>query len=71
MKIMIAEKEDAIKCKKCHGKMKPSKAIVCRVTGYRDFPGDAHACTVSPNPRFPELVPCLKCTDCGWSVTNV
>ena len=54
---------------KCGGKMKPSKAIVCKLTGYRDFPSDKYACTVSPDPRQPELVDCLKCEKCGWSVT--
>ena len=56
-------------CKKCNGAMKPSKAIVCKLTGYRDFPSDNHACTVSPDPRKPELVDCLKCEKCGWSVS--
>lgn len=56
-------------CKKCNGAMKPSKAIVCKLTGYPDFPGDNYACTISPDPKQPELVDCLKCEKCGWSVT--
>lgn len=58
-------------CKKCNGAMKPSKAIVCKLTGYPDFPGDNHACTVSPDPRQPELVDCFKCSTCGFSITSV
>lgn len=58
-------------CKKCGGELRPSKAIVCKTTGMADFAGDTHACTVSPDPRQPVLVDCLKCTKCGWSVTPI
>lgn len=55
-------------CKMCDSPMKPSKAIECKLTGIPDFPDDKHACTVSPDPKQPMLVHCMKCENCGWSV---
>ena len=55
-------------CRKCGTEMKPSKAIVNKMTGKPDFIG-GEVCTVSPDPKQPVLVDCLKCTKCGWSVT--
>jgi hypothetical protein len=52
-------------CKKCQGEMKPSKAIVCRATGMSDFIGSKDVVTMSPDPRQPVLVDCLKCRKCG------
>jgi hypothetical protein len=37
-------------------------------TGIPDF-GDGRVCTVSPDLTQPRLVDCLKCADCGWSVS--
>ena len=61
---------DGAKCKKCNGDMKKGKAIECKLTGYRDFASDKYPCTVSPDPRQPMLVDCLKCENCGHSITG-
>ena len=49
--------------------MHPGKAIAQTFTaGTPDFPGDTHASTFSAGgPGV--MVDCLKCGDCGWSVT--
>lgn len=57
------------KCPKCGNEMKPSKAIVCRATGMADF-ADGEVVTMSPDPKQPVLVDCLKCVNCGWSVSH-
>jgi hypothetical protein len=56
-------------CKKCHGEMKPSKAIVTRASGIGDF-GKHDVVTMSPDPRQPILVDCMKCSKCGYSVSE-
>lgn len=67
--MMKANLDDLQKCRKCGSEMKPSKAIECKLTGKPDFAGDKYACTVSPDPKQPMLVDCLKCASCGWSVS--
>ena len=57
-----------MKCKKCGGQMKPSKAIAPTYTGIPDFPGDKHCVTISPGGPG-KLVDCLKCEKCGHSVS--
>ncbi|MGZ8158355.1 MAG: hypothetical protein ACXWT4_06055 [Methylobacter sp.] len=55
-------------CKRCQGEMKPGKAIKNTLTGIPDFIGDDHVCTVSPGGPG-KLIDCLKCPECGYSVT--
>ncbi len=55
-------------CRKCGGAMRLGIAMWQTVTGAPDFPGDKHATTLSPGgPGV--VVPCLKCSACGWSVS--
>ena len=54
-------------CKQCGGKMLPGKAIKETLTGMADFSG-GEVVTVSPSGAG-KLIDCLKCTQCGWSVT--
>ena len=54
-------------CRKCDGKMLPGKALRETLAGLSDFPG-GEVVTVSPGGSG-VLVDCLKCTQCGWSVT--
>ena len=56
------------KCKKCSGKMRPGKAIEQTWTGIPDFPGDKKCVTMSPGSSG-KLIDCMKCIECGWSVT--
>lgn len=58
------------KCSKCGSAMYPGIAIECKLTSYPDFAGDKYPCTVSRDPRQPMLVDCLKCENCGWSVSG-
>lgn len=55
-------------CKKCGGAMAQSKAIGQTFTGTPDFAGDGHVCTMSPGGTG-KLIDCMKCAECGWSVT--
>lgn len=56
-------------CRKCGGAMSPGKAIAQTITGIGDF-HDADA-VVSVSPGGPgALIGCMKCEDCGWSVTG-
>lgn len=56
-----------MKCRRCGGKMKPSKAIEQTWRGSADFPG-MEVVTMSPGGPG-RLVDCLKCECCGHSVT--
>jgi hypothetical protein len=56
-------------CRKCGAQMLPGVALVNRLIGVPDFIGDKSAVTVSPDPKQPVRLRCLKCTRCGWSVT--
>ena len=58
-----------VKCKKCKGTLKPGVAIQQTYTGTPDFPGDKHPVTMSPGGKG-KLVECLKCSQCGWSITK-
>lgn len=56
-------------CKKCGGTMDAGKAIEQTYTGgIGDFIGDKYPVTVSPGGPG-KLVDCMKCKDCGWSVS--
>lgn len=59
-------------CPKCHALMQPGIAIEqTYVVGLPDFPGDDPASavqTISPGGTG-RIVPCLKCTECGHSVS--
>jgi hypothetical protein len=57
------------KCKKCNGEMIPSKALEQNYGGIPDFIGSSEICTISPDGTA-NLIDCLKCKDCGWSVTK-
>jgi len=59
---------DARMCKKCGGHMNPGKALINLASGEPDFPGGEVA-TMSPDPRKPKLVDCIKCADCGHSIS--
>lgn len=57
-------------CRKCGAEMQPGKALAQTfVPGSPDFPGDKHASTFSAGGPG-EMVDCLKCPACGWSVTK-
>ena len=56
-----------MKCRKCGGKMKKGKATGQTMVGTPDFVG-GEVCTVSPGGTG-KLIDCMKCVDCGWSVT--
>lgn len=56
-------------CRKCHGPIALGKAIAQTTTGVPDFIGTTHVCTVSPGGPG-KLIDCLKCSECGWSVTT-
>lgn len=49
--------------------MRPGKAMDQTYTGSPDFPGDTHATTISAGGPG-RLTDCMKCEDCGWSVTT-
>ena len=54
-------------CRRCGAPMAPGIATQATWTaGAPDFPGDEHGSTLSPGPG--SVVPCWKCTECGWSV---
>lgn len=57
------------KCKKCNGELKAGKAMAQTFTGKPDFIGDNHICTISAGGAG-KLIDCLKCVDCGWSMTR-
>ena len=56
-----------MKCKRCNGEMKPGKAIEQTYTGIPDFIG-GDVVTMSPGGPG-RLIDCMKCVECGWSVT--
>ena len=62
-------KELADDCRKCGGEMKRGIATLQTFTaGTPDFAGDSHATTFSAGGPG-EVIECLKCVECGWSVT--
>ncbi len=58
-----------IQCKKCNGELKPGVAIQQTYTGLPDFPNDKYPVTMSAGGQG-RLVDCMKCENCGWSVTK-
>ena len=55
-------------CRRCGGKMKPSKAIAQTYGGSPDFPGGT---VVTMSPEGPgKMIDCLKCEKCGHSVSS-
>lgn len=48
--------------------MQPGIAIINKMTGSPDFAG-CEVVTISPDPRQPVLVECLKCPACGHSMS--
>lgn len=65
----LIDKHTANNCRKCNGEMKPSKGLIDNMGGIEDFPESNEVCTVSANGTA-ELVDCMKCCECGWSVTG-
>ena len=58
-------------CKKCNGEMIESTAIQQGYSGKSEWPdGDMQGVTMSADGRYSKQIPCLKCTECGWSVTK-
>lgn len=55
-------------CRKCGGAMKPGKALAQTWTGTPEFAGDDNCVTLSPGGTG-AMIDCLKCEQCGWSVT--
>jgi len=56
------------RCPKCGGIMLPGVALESTlVAGDKDLGGDG--ITVSPGGPG-KLIPCIKCSSCGWSVTG-
>lgn len=55
-------------CRKCGGQMRDGIAIEQTFGGIADFPGKE---VVTLSPAGPgKLVKCLKCNQCGWSMTK-
>lgn len=59
-----------MKCKHCDVEMVPGQALQNTLVTYPDFIGEkpGRGCTVSREGP-PVLVECLKCPECGYSVT--
>lgn len=56
-------------CRKCGGTMKQGKALAqTYVGGMPDFEDDDHSTTFSAGGSG-KMVDCMKCEDCGWSIT--
>ena len=53
-------------CPQCGGTLRPGKAIVNGWSGCDDM---GEVCTVSPDPRISKMIGCIKCGECGWSVS--
>lgn len=54
-------------CKRCGGEMRLGKAIAQTYTGTPDFTG-CEVVTMSPGGSG-AMVECMKCSECGYSVT--
>lgn len=61
--------KDGDTCRKCGGTMSPSKAIAQTFTGVGDFHDADEVSTISAGGPG-KLIDCMKCVDCGWSVTK-
>lgn len=72
--VMQIVKHAATRCRHCHTSMQPGVAIEQTYTaGEPDFPSDRDDpnAIVTLSPGGPgKLVTCLKCPQCGWSVTT-
>ena len=56
-------------CPKCKTNLVDGIAMGQTWTGIPDFIGDTRCVTMSPGgPGY--LMPCLKCPDCGYSITT-
>lgn len=61
---------DETTCRKCGGEMGQGQALINTPFGIPDFEGtDGMVATMSMTGP-PDLVPCLKCSLCGWSVAE-
>lgn len=59
----------ATACRKCGGAMSPGKALDQTLTGVGDFHDADDVSTISPGGPG-ALIDCMKCSECGWSVTK-
>lgn len=50
--------------------MKPGHALEPAFSGVPDFIGADDCVTLTPTAGNGDLVPCMKCGVCGWSVTS-
>ncbi len=58
----------ACKCRKCGGEMLPGQALLETRVGTPDFiGGEVQTFSVGGPGR---LAPCMKCKECGWSVSG-
>lgn len=55
-------------CRKCGADMRPGQAIAQTWVGTPEFPGEWQCVTMSPGGSG-KLIACMKCEECGWSVT--
>lgn len=66
------QKPQPLQCRRCHGPMKVGVALEQTVTmGVPDFPGntvESRGQTLSYGGKG-RLIRCLKCVNCGWSMT--
>lgn len=54
-------------CRKCGATIRPGIAMQSTMVGEPEWPGDTLA-TMSPGGPG-KLIECLKCPECGWSVS--
>jgi len=66
--VMQIIRRAATRCKHCHTPMQTGIAIQQTYTGTPDFLG-GEVVTMSPGGPG-KLIDCLKCPQCGWSVTK-
>ena len=65
----MKDKKQGMKCPRCNVEMKMGVALKNRPTGIPDFIGDDFVCTVSYC-KEADLIECLKCPECGHSLTK-
>jgi hypothetical protein len=69
--IQAKEVQKLLTCSYCSGLMKPSTALIPIKSTTEDFGEDAgdNNTTISENSNSATLSLCLKCEDCGHSIT--
>lgn len=66
--VMQIIRRAAARCKNCSTPMRPGQAIQQTYTGTPEFSG-SEIVTLSPGGPG-KLIDCIKCPQCGWSVTK-